>query len=170
MPPIVLNEPGVRIVQESNSLTIGDSVKIVVSGLPPTCVKVSKTVPTLDNSDLEIKMKQGRSRISKSPMDMGGKLIPFAPIAPVFPILSTQQIPHNLLLPSRGKEKENKRRSSGGEQTKRWENEDDVKNKIKEQSHRINGGPTRFQEGPKGIQTGSQRLKWVICNASLENV
>ena len=31
MPSIVLNEPGVKIVQDSTSLTIGDSVKIVVS-------------------------------------------------------------------------------------------------------------------------------------------
>ena len=73
MPPIILDEPGVRIVQDSNSLTIGDSVRIVVSGLPPTCVKVSNTVPPPDNSDSETKMKQGRSRISKNPVDMGGK-------------------------------------------------------------------------------------------------
>lgn len=42
MPPIALDDPGVRIVQEGNSLTIGDSVKIVVSGQSPTRVKVSR--------------------------------------------------------------------------------------------------------------------------------
>ena len=75
MPSIVLNEPGVKIVQDSTSLTIGDSVKIVVSGMSPTCVKVSKTVPPTDNTHLETKTKQQRSRISRcpSPMDVGGK-------------------------------------------------------------------------------------------------
>ena len=41
----------VKIVQDGNSLTIGDSVKIVVSGQSPTRVKVSRSLPSSNKTE-----------------------------------------------------------------------------------------------------------------------
>ena len=41
----------VKIVQDGNSLTIADSIKIIVSGQSPTRVKVSRSLPSSNKTE-----------------------------------------------------------------------------------------------------------------------